>query len=136
MQLDRRARVVLWVDGAAATGAGITVLALRQWLAPLHGIEPAFVTFLGVVNLCYGAYAGSLALRASRASALHRVAIDVLVLANAAWAVVCAGIVVARWTSASRYGLMHVAFEGAFVGTLAFVEYRLVRPLVSPASPR
>jgi hypothetical protein len=132
MAFDRRARAILWLDGGAAFLAGASVLALRGWLAPLHAFAPALVLVLGVVNLLYASYAGALAVLASRGLPLKRRAIDVLVFANSAWVVVCAGLVAWHWSSASAFGLLHVAFEGAFVGTLALAEARFVRPCAEP----
>ncbi|MET0287076.1 MAG: hypothetical protein ABW352_21510 [Polyangiales bacterium] len=128
MAFDWRARAILWLDGGAAFLAGATVLAVRGWLAQLYAFAPALVFFLGAMNLLYASYSGALAVLASRGVPLKRRAIDVLVIANAGWVAVCAGLVAWLWSSASVFGLLHVAFEGAFVGTLALAEARFVRP--------
>lgn len=126
--MNPQAKSILWLDGGAAFTAGLVVLALRGWLSALHGFAPALVVFLGVANLVYGTYSGSLAVRASRGRRPSRRAIDFLVFANLAWVVVSATVLVVNRRSVSGFGIAHVAFEGLFVGTLAFAELRFVRP--------
>ncbi|WP_434419082.1 hypothetical protein [Nannocystis pusilla] len=126
--MNRRARAILWLDGCAACVAGVVVLALHEALARLHGFSPALVLFIGAVNLAYSCYSGTLAVRASCGRTPTRRAIDVLVVANLAWVVVCAAIVASTASTASIFGLAHVGIEGLFVGALAVVEYHRVRP--------
>ncbi|MFY0539638.1 hypothetical protein [Nannocystis pusilla] len=126
--MHRRARAILWLDGSAACVAGVVVLALHDALAQLHGFPPALVLFIGVVNLAYSCYSGTLAIRASRGHTPTRRAIDILVVANLAWVAVCAAIVASTAGTASAFGLAHVGLEGLFVGALAVVEYSRVRP--------
>ncbi|MDC0721061.1 hypothetical protein [Nannocystis bainbridge] len=126
--MPRRARAILWLDGSAACIAGLVVLALRGPLAQLHAFSPALVGFIGAVNLAYACYSGSLAVRASRGRTPSRRAIDLLVAANAAWVVACAAILATTAGTASIFGVVHVGFEALFVGSLAVVEFREVRP--------
>jgi len=126
--MNRLARTILWFDGGAACTAGIAMLALRDWLSRLHAFPAALVVFLGVCNLAYASYSGTLATLASRGRTPSRRAIDALVAANLAWTLVCGVIVVATWRTSSVFGLLHVAFEGLFVGALGMVERRLVAP--------
>jgi hypothetical protein len=126
--MNRRAQAILRLDAGAACAAGFAVLALRDRLALLHAFPLALVVFLGASNLAYASYSGSLATLAGLRRMPSRRAIDVLVVANLAWTAVCGTVLVATWRSASVLGLAHVAFEGLFVGALAVVEYRLVRP--------
>lgn len=128
--MHRRARALLWLDGSAACVAGVVVLALHDALAQLHGFSRALVLFIGAVNLAYSCYSGTLAVRASRGHTPTRRAIDILVAANLAWAAVCAAIVAVTADTASIFGLAHVGLEGLFVGALAGLEYRRVRPFV------
>ncbi|HEY6877842.1 MAG TPA: hypothetical protein VI299_07470 [Polyangiales bacterium] len=126
--MDQRAQKVLWIDGGAGSIAGIFVLLLRDWLARLHGFPLALVVFLGIANLSYGSYSGSLALRATRGKAPSRRAVLILIAANLAWVGVCATVL--SRTTPTAFGFIHVGFEALFVGTLALVEYRLVLPTV------
>lgn len=119
---------ILMLDGGAAASAGLGVLVLRGFLSRLHGFPLPLVTFLGCVNLAYACYSGSLAWRAVRGRRPSRRAIDVLIAANLAWALVCVAMVVRMRPSATIFGLAHVVFEGAFVVSLAYLEARWVRP--------
>ena len=130
--MPRRARAILWLDGSAACVAGLVVLALHEALAQLHAFPPALVLFIGAVNLAYSCYSGTLAFRASRGHTPSRRAIGILVVANLAWVAVCAAIVAITASTASIFGLAHVGLEGLFVGALAIVEYRRVRPFARP----
>jgi len=126
--MNERARALLWLDSGAACAAGCFVVAFREWLAALHGFASSLVLFLGVANLAYASYSGSLALRASLDRTPSRFAIDALVIANSGWVAVCSAVLVTTWRSASPFGVAHIAFEGLFVGALAAAEYRYVRP--------
>ena len=126
--MNGRARKILWLDAGAAAAAGATVLTLRAWLVGLHAFPPALIVFVGVSNLAYASYSGSLAVRASLDKTPSRRAVEVLVFANLAWTVVCAAVLAATWRSASVFGLAHVALEGLFVGCLAVAERRFVLP--------
>lgn len=126
--MNARARAILWLDSIGAVAVGILVLSLRAWLAPLLGFSVGLVTFLGGMNLVYGAYSGPLAFRASRGRDPSRFAVDFLVVANLAWAMVCASIALLNGRGASVFGIGHVALEGLYVGSLALVERRYVRP--------
>lgn len=126
--MNRRARTLLWIDCAAAATVGTATLALRDWIAALHQFPGGLVRFMGVVNLVYASYSGTLAARASRGLTPTRRAVDVLILGNAAWCVVCLSLAVVVWPWASAFGLAQLLLEGAFVATLAALERRLVRP--------
>jgi hypothetical protein len=96
------------------------VLALSGWLSDLYGLPRPLLVGMGVANLAYGTYSGALARRARR----PRGAIVLLVLANAAWAGLCGVAAVRLADTASAFGLAHLVGEGAFVGTLAALEWR------------
>jgi hypothetical protein len=59
-------RRLLWVDCIGAAVAGVTVIAFSEWLSRLEGIPQAVLLFTGAVNLLYGAFSFSLAVRAER----------------------------------------------------------------------
>jgi len=125
-----RARTLLWIDGGAAGLGGITMLVLQAWLARLYDFPVNLVVFLGIANLTYATYSGTLAILATLGKWPRRPAINLLVLANLLWVIVCATVLVTVWPWASIFGRIHVAFESLFVGVLAFAEYRWVRPVL------
>lgn len=111
----------LWVDCTAGALVGVLVLAFSGALGRLHGLPERVVILLGAANLVYAAYSFSLALDPGRT--VRR--IEVLVYANAAWAVVCLGLAVGYGAQASAFGFVHLVGEAIFVGGLAAVEWRL-----------
>jgi hypothetical protein len=126
--MNARAKALLSIDAGAACAAGLTGLALRDYLVRLHALPAGLLLFVAVANLTYASYSGTLAALAWRGKTPSRLSIDILVLANLTWVAVCIAIVVATWRSASIFGLAQVALEGLFVCSLAVAEYRLVRP--------
>jgi hypothetical protein len=111
---------LLWIDCIAGALAGVAVLMLSGWLSGLHALPRELLLFNGAVNVLYAAYSFSLARRSTRPRAL----IDLLVMANLAWAVVCVGLVGRFAGSASVFGIAHLAGEAIFVGGLAALEWR------------
>ena len=126
-----RAVRILTLDGSGGLVAGALVLALRGPVAGFYGLSVAVVTFVALANLVYGAYSSTLALRASRGTMPSRRAVDVLIVANACWTVVCLGILVTTRGSAAIFGQLHVGLEGLYVLGLAGIEARYVRPLLA-----
>ncbi len=126
--MDRRAIGLLWFDSLPAVVAGVGVLALRGPLAELHGLPVGLLTVMGVVNLLYASYSGTLAARASAGRPPPRAAVDLLIAANLAWTVVCVGIAAATWRTAAWTGTAQVLGEGVWVASLAAAEARWVRP--------
>lgn len=132
---------LLWVDCVGAAVVGIAVILLSGWLSELEGLPRNVILFTGVVNLLYGSFSFSLAVRTHRPMRW----IKTLVWANLAWMPVCVGWVVAFWPSITGFGLAHLLGEGVYVGGLALLEWRHrdllarapVRPGVAPAdAPR
>lgn len=128
MSVNRHAQAILRLDAGAACLAGMAVVGLHRWLARLYEMPDALVLFIGVANLVYGAYSGSLALRASRMRTPSRLAIEALALGNLAWALICVGLIGTHWRSASALAIATLAFEALFVTALARAEWRWVRP--------
>jgi hypothetical protein len=126
--LNPRARRVLWLDSAPAIVVGVGVLALDGLLAELYGFDASLVRFIGAANLGYGCYSGALAARATRGKAPARRAIELLVLLNLAWAVVCALLLFRYARDASALGIAQLVLEGLYVTSLALAEWRIVRP--------
>ena len=119
-------RALLWFDGGAGAIVGTLVLVFRGWLAALQGFPGNLVLFMGLANLAYAAYSTTLAARATGGRRPSRGALWCLVIANAGWALVCGVILASTWAFATPFGRALVTFEGLFVGSLAFVEYRLL----------
>lgn len=113
-------RNLLWVDCVAGALVGVAMLAFHEPLAKLYALPRGFVLFLGSVNLLYGSYSFSLAIRARRPRAL----IHLLVFANATWAIVCVVNAILSARSASPFAIAHFAGEAMFVGALAALEWR------------
>lgn len=113
-------RKLLWVDCTAAALAGAAVLAFSGWLSRLYALPRDLLLLIGAVNLLYGCYSFSLAVRARRPKHL----LNVLIFANLAWAAVCLGLAVAFWQPATPFGLAQLIGEAVFVGGLAGLEWR------------
>ncbi|MGI9627835.1 MAG: hypothetical protein ACR2QM_13445 [Longimicrobiales bacterium] len=111
---------LLWLDCGAAALVGAGVILFAGPLSGFEGLPRSLLIFTGVVNLVYGSYSCSLAVRADRTEGL----IKLLVLANLAWVPVCFGLAVAFSESATPFGFMHLIGEGLFVGGLAALEWR------------
>jgi hypothetical protein len=123
-------RKLLWIDGLGGAVAGIAVLLARNWLSQWYRLPLNLVFLIGAVNLAYGSYSLSLAVRARRPGIL----ILLLVVANLTWAVCCL-----RWAAlfagtASWLGHAHLIIEGLYVGGLACLEWRW-RELLRVTSP-
>ena len=84
---------LLWVDCTGAAVVGVAVILLSGWLSELEGLPRNVILFTGVVNLLYGSFSFSLAVRKRRPMRW----IKALVWANLAWTPVCVG-------SLSRFG--------------------------------
>lgn len=113
-------RNLLWIDclGGLCVGAG--VLALHGWLAEFYGLPRELLLIIGAANALYGSYSLSLAVRSVR----PRPALVVLVAANATWSLVCIGLTVSYFSSASVFGIAALVAEAVFVGGLAALEWR------------
>jgi hypothetical protein len=127
--VDSRALSILWFDSLGGLVAGAAVLLVRSWLASLYGLSADLVLVIACANLAYGTYSGTLAALAARGRSIARPAIDLLVLANLAWTLVCIALIAHTLPTATVFGLAHLALEGLWVGALGIVEYRRVRPL-------
>jgi hypothetical protein len=113
-------RHLLWIDCVAAALAGTLVLCFVDALANLYAIPHAWLRLIGAINLFYACLSGSLALRNRRPVRW----IAGLSIANGAWSMTCIGIAMAQTGTAMPWGMAHLLGEGAFVGTLALLEWR------------
>ena len=121
------ARNLLWVDCSAGAIVGIVVLGLASWLSWFFGLPYEVLLFTGGANLLYAGYSFSLAVRRQRPMWL----IQLLILANLGWAVVCVGLATAFFGSASPFGMIHLVGEGVFVAGLAGLEWTWRNQLLS-----
>lgn len=113
-------RHLLWIDCSAGALASVLVLALSGWLAPLEGLPREVLRFTGAMNLVYGSYSFSLAVRRRRPLAL----VTLLVAANLAWVPVCIALAVYFRDVATPFGFAHLLGEALFVGGMALLEWR------------
>lgn len=111
---------LLWIDCIAAALAGSAVLLLMPWLPRWYGLPPGLLQAVGVANLLYGSFSFALAVQHRRPRAL----IQVLVVANAGWAMVCVAMAAHFLGTATLFGLAHLVGEALFVGGLAACEWR------------
>ena len=114
------ARALLWIDSRAGLTVGALVLMLSGWWSRLYGLPHALVLGMGIANVAYGTYSFLLERRAQR----PRVALLLLIGANAAWAVLCFAMASHFAASATALGIGVLVFEGVFVGGLAAMEWR------------
>ena len=100
---------------------------LAAWLSGVLGLPERVVLGMGLVNLCYAAYATWLVRRRSR-----RTIGELLLLAgaNVAWAPVCLAVLVYFRDAVTVFGMAHLLAEGSFVLVLGFLEWRFRKTLV------
>ena len=122
---------LLWIDCIGAALAGVTVIALSGWLSRLEGLPQGVLLFTGAMNLLYGSFSFSLAVRARRPMRL----IELLVVANLAWVPVCLGLGAAFSATATPFAYAHLVGEAVYVGGLAVLEWRNRGLLVTAAEP-
>ena len=116
-------RSLLWFDCVAGGVVGLVTLALSAPLARLLGLPHAVLVFTALANLAYGTYSFSLA----RQPQPPRRAVQVLIVANAAWTVVCVALAASLAGPGRWLGVAYLLAEGLFVGVLAAVEATVSR---------
>ncbi len=105
------------------------MLLLSGWLSGWFALPAELLRLIGLVNLAYGAFSFSLAVRSRRPPFL----IALLAAANAAWAFVCFAMAAKFATTASPFGLAQLIGEGIIVGGLAWMEWSRRARLVKRA---
>lgn len=118
-------QALLWIDGLAALSAGLLVLTQRHRVQALQGLPLELITTGGVVNLAYASYSLTLASWPGRRVGF----VAALAAANAGWCVLCVVLAARFWREATAVGVATLLFEGAFVLTLAILEWRNRRVL-------
>lgn len=99
---------------------GVAVVVFAGPLSEFEGLPRGVLLFTGVMNLIYGSYSFSLAVRRHRPAKLF----TSLVVANFAWVPVCFGLAIVFADSVTPFGLLHLGGEGVFVGLLALLEWK------------
>ena len=115
-------RALLWIDCIAGATVGCAVLALAtggQFIS-LTGLPDWLPIFMGSANLLYAAFAYSI-VNTERCSAMP---VRNLALANAAWSMTCIFMAFFFFSIATMLGLTYLMGEAAFVGCLAYLEWK------------
>lgn len=114
-------RQLLWVDCIGGLVAGVLMLALGHWLSAWYRLPQDLMYVIGWVNLAYGSFSLSLAMRPRRPKGL----IVLLAVANLIWALFfCLRWAILFSDTASPFGLIHLVGEALWVGGLGCLEWR------------
>jgi len=97
----------------------VAMFSLSGWLSQLHELPQSFLVGIGLMNIIYGTFSFSVAIRSKRPKSL----IVKLVIANTVWAGFCVIAAVVLVDTASLFGLAHLVGEGIIVGGLAVLEW-------------
>ena len=119
-------RNILFLDGIAASCAGVITLSYISWLQDLHKLPKDLLVSIALINLFYAAYSLSLSILKNRPTIL----IIALIIANSIWSINCLRLAYNYADIASLFGLLHLLGEAIFVGTLAYLEWRWRKALV------
>ncbi len=125
-----RAKTIIWFDCLAGLTAGVLLFLLAPTIVRWHGWTDGFVRFIGLMNIAYGCYSGSVAILFIARAHIPAWRVLVLIGANAFWAFQCLVQVWLWWGIATPVGIGHLALEAIFVGGLAVVEARFVLPAI------
>lgn len=117
---------LLWIDATAGLTVGTGTLTLFPFLQALYGLPTWVLLTMGIANLAYCSYSFSLARSATRT----RGRLMTLVIANAMWSVLCVVAAVLLASDITTLGIGQFLFEGAFVGSLAMLEWRMRHLLI------
>ncbi|TGL59249.1 hypothetical protein [Leptospira sarikeiensis] len=123
-----RGKLILGIDCAAFIG-GITVIVLHKPIAEFYNLPQRLLLFMGIVNLLYGSYSGSLFFGMLFGKSVKKLWINILIFGNLGWSFVCLGMIVSHWNLINIYGISHIGSEGVYVIALGILEFRFVRPL-------
>ena len=123
---SNRFKHLLWADCTAGAIVGIAVLMLHTWISDWYNLPKNILLFTGVANVLYACYSFSLAINKKR----KRIAIIILIIANASWVLVCIYLAITHWMTANFLGIGHLLLEALFVGWLACLEWRYIDVLL------
>lgn len=133
--MDATARRILSFDSAGGLCVGAVVLALSGFVSERYGLPITVVWFVGAANVVYGIYSGSLVRVVHAQGRLGRPWVTALVIANLGWSCVCIALITRHWSTLTPLGVFGLAFEALFVGGLAALEFKRVRPRTTPRHP-
>ncbi|MEM7182670.1 MAG: hypothetical protein AAF518_17275 [Spirochaetota bacterium] len=117
---------ILWIDSIGAIVVGIVMLILQNFLQGFYQLPQELILFLGITNVLYGIYSGSLAISRKRS----QVFIIFLIIANLAWGLVCSILFAKYYQTASIFGKLQIGAEGIYVSMLALIEWWYRKELV------
>lgn len=122
--MHRSLLTLIRIDAIAGIAAGLLLYFGRSLWAPWSGLSVGWFAALGIVGVCYGLYSGTIAISRPR----QAWPVYLLVTANVSYALFCFGLLVMKWNELSRLGAVHLLAEVVFVGGLALLEARAIRP--------
>ncbi|MFY7856609.1 MAG: hypothetical protein ACOVQT_10755 [Rubrivivax sp.] len=129
MQSMRR---LLRADCVAGLTVGSVGLALTGFgvLGEVLGLSQTVLFVVGGANVLYGLFAGSILLLPGPQTG--RIAL--LIAANFVWCAACLLMVALHAHSASMLGWVYLLGEAVFVGGLAALEWRALRPVLQQSA--
>lgn len=114
-------RRVLLADAAASGLTGLVMaLGADAPLSGLLGVPEALLRYAGLALL---PFAGFVLWLATREAAVPRLAVWVVILGNALWAVDCLALLLSGWIAPTALGIGFVAAQALAVAVLAELQY-------------
>ncbi|MBL8021204.1 MAG: hypothetical protein JNM27_16160 [Leptospirales bacterium] len=128
----KRALALLSVDSIGGLLVGCLVMLLAPWLSDVYGWPIERVRIVGLANLSYGTYSGTLVLILWRNGGLRPWSVRLLVGANLAWGLGCF-LQLLFWLpeSTTVAGISILVLEGIYVAILGWLEAKYVLPVLS-----
>jgi hypothetical protein len=114
---------LLYFDGIAALAVGIFLLIVREPLSGLLGLPVWLLTLQGIINLCYASYSLPLARRRNR----PRWMLWALVVANLAYSLFAAVLMIQFYPSCTGLGVVYFLLEVVIIGGLGAVEWQAIK---------
>ncbi len=119
---------IIRFDAIAATAAFLILYFGHDMLSPLSGLSPEWLGRLGLISAGYAVYGLCLiALKAYRP-----LPVGALIVANTVYSLFCVGLLLAKRSELTKFGIAHLLFDAVLVATLAFIEYRIARRTTRP----
>ena len=112
-------RSALWFDAASVAGLALLLLLMADALAPLLGLDAAFMRAVGALLLPFVAF---LALTAAR-NRISRVAVGWIIALNALYVIDSFAILVLGWAQPTALGTAFVIAQALVGGAVAVVEW-------------
>lgn len=112
-------RSALWFDAASVAGLALLLLLMVDALAPMLGLDAAFMRAVGALLLPFAAF---LALTAARAR-ISRVAVGWIIALNALYVIDSFAILVLGWVQPTVLGTAFVIAQALVGGAVALAEW-------------